>query len=168
MNYPKIGDDYSLTQDLRFTSSNQSDDDCAHETINLHKGEAIHFCNCSIHGHSVRDVGYRYRLLAHLSDDKNRPIVVTYKILTELVQSGVLVAFIKHDIHNNLNIRVEQLGLPPRALNVLRNMPDVVTVKDLVSKTETDLLKGWRCGPKALAQIKMKLSELGVSLMPNR
>lgn len=116
----------------------------------------------------MRDVGYRYRLLAHLSDDKNRTIVVTYKILTELVQSGVLVPFIENDIHNNLNIRVEQLGLPARALNVLRIMPDVVTVKDLVSKTEADLLKVWRCGPKALAQIKMKLSELGVSLMPNR
>ena len=168
MNYPKIGDDYRLTQDLKFTSSNQSDDDCEHETINLHKGEVVHFCNCSIHDHAVRDVGYRYRLLAHLSDDKNRTIVVTYKILTELVQSGVLVSFIENDIHNNLDIRVEQLGLPARALNVLRIMPDVVTVKDLVSKTEADLLKVWRCGPKALAQIKMKLSELGVSLMPNR
>lgn len=77
-------------------------------------------------------------------------------------------SFIKHDSHNNLNIRVDQQGLPVHALTVLRIMPDVETVKDLVSKTEADLLKVRQCGPKRLAQIKMKLSELGVSLMPNR
>ena len=163
MNYPKIGDVYELTQDLSFVAVSPRDDGCAKDI--LHKGEVVHFLTCSIHGPNVGSVGYQDILVCYLSNDEHGKFVVTYKVLIELVQSGALVSFIKDD---NLNIEIERIGLSARALNVLRQMPDVVTVRDLVSKTETDLLRVKQCGPKALAQIKTKLSELGVSLMPNR
>lgn len=164
MNYPKIGCAYKLTQDLSFVAVNPCEDGRSPEI--LHKGEVVHFLTCAIHGPNVCNVGSQDILVCYLSNDTRGKFVVTYKVLIELVQSGALVSFIKEDIHKNLDIRIDQLGLPVRTRNMLLQMPDVVTVKDLVSKTEADLLGV--IGLKALAQIKIKLSELGVSLMPNR
>mgnify|MGYP004638906641 CR=1 FL=1 len=164
MNYPKIGCAYKLTQDLSFVAVSPCEDGRSPEI--LHKGEVVHFLTCAIHGPNVSSVGSQDILVCYLSNDTRGKFVVTYKVLIELVQSGALVSFIKEDIHKNLDIRIDQLGLPVRTRNMLLQMPDVVTVKDLVSNTEVDLLRV--IGLKALAQIKIKLSELGVSLMPNR
>lgn len=164
MNYPKIGCAYKLTQDLSFVACGKREDGCL--SYILRKGEVVHFLTCAIHGANASSIGPQDVLICYLSNDTRGKFVVTYKVLIELVQSGALVSFIKEDIHKNLDIRIDQLGLPVRTRNMLLQMPDVVTVKDLVSKTEADLLGV--IGLKALAQIKIKLSELGVSLMPNR
>lgn len=162
MNYPKIGYAYKLTQDISFVACGKREDGCL--SYILRKGEVVHFLTCAIHGANSCSVGPQDVLICYLSNDTHGKFVVTYKVLIELVQSGALVSFIKGDIDKNLNLEVERIGLSARALNVVRQMPDVVTVKDLVSKTETDLLKVRQCGPKALGEIKMKLAKLGLSL----
>lgn len=162
MNYPKIGYAYKLTQDISFVACGKREDGCL--SYILRKGEVVHFLTCAIHGADACSIGPQDVLICYLSNDKHGKFVVTYKVLVELVQSGALVPFIKGDIDRNLKLKIEQLGLTIRALNVLRQMPDVVTVKDLVSKTEADLLKVRYCGDKALGQIKAKLAKLGLSL----
>ena len=166
MNYPKIGYTYKLTQDISFVACGKREDGCL--SYILRKGEVVHFLTCAIHGANACSIGPQDVLICYLSNDKHGKFVVTYKVLIELVQSGALVSFIEGDIHNKLSLKVEQLGLSARARNVVLQMHDVVTVRDLVSKTESDLLKLKQCGPKTLAQIKMKLSELGLYFMPNR
>lgn len=162
MNYPKIGYSYKLTQDISFVACGKREDGCL--SYILRKGEVVHFLTCAIHGADACSIGPQDMLICYLSNDKHGKFVVTYKVLVELVQSCALVSFIKGDINKNLNLDVERIGLSARALNVVRQMPDVVTVKDLVSKTEADLLKVKQCGPKALAQIKLRLAKLGLSL----
>lgn len=162
MNYPKIGYAYKLTQDISFVACGKREDGCL--SYILRKGEVVHFLTCAIHGANSCSVGPQDVLVCYLSNDTHGKFVVTYKVLIELVQSGALVPFIKGDVDKNLKLKIEQLGLTIRALNVLRQMPDVVTVKDLVSKTEADLLKVRYCGAKALGQIKTKLAKLGLSL----
>ena len=166
MNYPKIGYAYKLTQDISFVACGKREDGCL--SYILRKGEVVHFLTCAIHGPHVSSVGPQDVLICYLSNDTHGKFVVTYKVLIELVQSGALVSNIKGDIDKNLNLKIEQLGLTTRVFNVLCQRPDLVTVKDLVSKTETDLLKLKYCGAKALDQIKLKLSELGLSLTPSR
>lgn len=162
MNYPKIGYAYKLTQDISFVACGKREDGCL--SYILRKGEVVHFLTCAIHGPYACSISPQDVLVCYLSNDTHGKFVVTYKVLIELVQSGALVSFIKGDIDKNLTLKVEQMGLSARTLNVVLNMPDVVTVKDLVSKTETDLLKLKYCGAKALGEIKMKLARLGLSL----
>lgn len=58
---------------------------------------------------------------------------------------------------------LEELPLPARAVNALKNA-DIVTVLDLVQKTEAELEKVKSLGEKSLEEIKTALAALGLSI----
>lgn len=62
-----------------------------------------------------------------------------------------------------LNMSVNEIELSVRAANCLNNA-NLMTVGELISKTEADMLKYRNFGKKSLNEIKAKLEELGLSL----
>ena len=62
-----------------------------------------------------------------------------------------------------LNMSVNEIELSVRAANCLNNA-NILTVGELASKTEADMLKYRNFGKKSLTEIKAKLVELGLSL----
>ena len=58
---------------------------------------------------------------------------------------------------------VEELSLPTRAINALKHA-DILTVADLVQKTEAEIEKVKNLGEKSLEEIKTVLAGLGLSL----
>ena len=58
---------------------------------------------------------------------------------------------------------VNDIELSVRAANSLNNA-NIVTVGQLIEKTEADLLKHGNFGAKSLGEIKEKLREMGLSL----
>lgn len=58
---------------------------------------------------------------------------------------------------------LEELPLPARAINALKNA-DILTVLDLVQKTEAEVEKVKNLGEKSLEEIKAALATLGLSL----
>jgi len=62
-----------------------------------------------------------------------------------------------------LDKSIEELELGVRAYNCLKNA-NIYTLKDLVSKTESDLLKTKHFGRKSLNQVKHVLESMGLSL----
>lgn len=65
-----------------------------------------------------------------------------------------------------LNMSVDELDLSVRALNCLKR-DNVYMVRDLITKTEEDMIHVRNLGKKSLDDIKKKLKELGLSLRPN-
>ena len=62
-----------------------------------------------------------------------------------------------------LNRSVEELELSVRSYNCLKNA-DIKLIGDLVTKSETEMLKTKNFGRKSLNEIKDLLSEMGLSL----
>ena len=62
-----------------------------------------------------------------------------------------------------LDKSIEELELGVRAYNCLKNA-NIYTLRDLVSKTESDLLKTKHFGRKSLQQVKHVLDSMGLSL----
>ncbi|HSP07679.1 MAG TPA: DNA-directed RNA polymerase subunit alpha, partial [Acidobacteriota bacterium] len=62
-----------------------------------------------------------------------------------------------------LDKSIEELELGVRAYNCLKNA-NIYTLKDLVAKTESDLLKTKHFGRKSLQQVKHVLDSMGLSL----
>ncbi|MBR7180544.1 MAG: DNA-directed RNA polymerase subunit alpha [Kiritimatiellae bacterium] len=62
-----------------------------------------------------------------------------------------------------LNMSVNEIELSVRAANCLNNA-NILTVGELASKTEADMLKYRNFGKKSLTEIKAKLVQLGLSL----
>jgi len=62
-----------------------------------------------------------------------------------------------------LDKSIEELELGVRAYNCLKNA-NIYTLKDLVTKTESDLLKTKHFGRKSLQQVKHVLTSMGLSL----
>src|SRR5262249_55231326 len=62
-----------------------------------------------------------------------------------------------------LDKSIEELDLGVRAYNCLKNA-NIYTLRDLVTKTESDLLKTKHFGRKSLQQVKHVLDSLGLSL----
>jgi DNA-directed RNA polymerase alpha subunit len=62
-----------------------------------------------------------------------------------------------------LDIRVDELGLSERSANCLK-YDHIVTVRDLVQKTDGEMLRLPNFGRKSLAEIRAVLGELGLSL----
>ena len=63
----------------------------------------------------------------------------------------------------NLDRSVNELGLSVRAANCLKNV-DLSTIRDLVQKTEAEMLKTKNFGRKSLNEIKEVLADMGLSL----
>jgi DNA-directed RNA polymerase subunit alpha len=67
------------------------------------------------------------------------------------------------DIADHLDKSVDELELSVRAANCLKNA-DIRTIRDLVQRTEADMLKTKNFGRKSLSEIKEVLRGMGLSL----
>lgn len=65
--------------------------------------------------------------------------------------------------HGNLARSVDELELSVRSYNCLKNA-DIRTIRDLVQKTESEMLKTKNFGKKSLQEIKEVLAEMGLTL----
>ena len=66
-------------------------------------------------------------------------------------------------INDHLDKSVEELELSVRSYNCLKNS-DIKTIRDLVQKSEPEMLKTKNFGRKSLNEIKDILSSMGLSL----
>lgn len=69
----------------------------------------------------------------------------------------------REKLNENLNRSVEELELSVRSYNCLKNA-EIRTIRDLVQKTEPEMLKTKNFGRKSLNEIKEILAEMGLSL----
>jgi DNA-directed RNA polymerase subunit alpha len=67
------------------------------------------------------------------------------------------------ELEQKLNMTVQELDLSVRANNCLESAK-IGTVRDLVRKTDADLLKVRSFGKTSLREVKRKLADLGLSL----
>lgn len=72
-------------------------------------------------------------------------------------------ATIDPDLQNKLDMTVQELDLSVRANNCLESAK-ISTVRELVKKTDSDLLKVRSFGKTSLREVKRKLADLGLSL----
>jgi DNA-directed RNA polymerase subunit alpha len=72
-------------------------------------------------------------------------------------------ALIDPDLQQKLNMTVQELDLSVRANNCLESAK-IQTVRDLVQKTDSDLLKVRSFGKTSLREVKRKLADMGLSL----
>src|SRR5690242_17111757 len=72
-------------------------------------------------------------------------------------------ATIDPDLQQKLNMTVQELDLSVRANNCLESAK-IQTVRDLVKKTDQDLLKVRSFGKTSLREVKRKLADMGLSL----
>jgi DNA-directed RNA polymerase subunit alpha len=72
-------------------------------------------------------------------------------------------AMIDPDLQQKLNMTVQELDLSVRANNCLESAK-INTVRELVKKTDADLLKVRSFGKTSLREVKRKLADLGLSL----
>src|SRR5205085_9992454 len=72
-------------------------------------------------------------------------------------------ALIDPDLEHKLNMTVQELDLSVRANNCLESAK-IATVRDLVKKTDQDLLKVRSFGKTSLREVKRKLADMGLSL----
>jgi DNA-directed RNA polymerase subunit alpha len=75
----------------------------------------------------------------------------------EAVEAGA--EYLRETLAKNL----EELALPARVINALKNA-EIVTVADVVQKTEVEVEKVKNLGEKSLEEIKVVLAGLGLSL----
>ncbi len=72
-------------------------------------------------------------------------------------------AMIDPELQNKLNMTVQELDLSVRANNCLESAK-IATVRDLVKKNDSDLLKVRSFGKTSLREVKRKLADMGLSL----
>jgi DNA-directed RNA polymerase subunit alpha len=72
-------------------------------------------------------------------------------------------AMVDPELENKLNMTVQELDLSVRANNCLESAK-IATVRDLVQKTDLDLLKVRSFGKTSLREVKRKLADMGLSL----
>jgi DNA-directed RNA polymerase alpha subunit len=67
------------------------------------------------------------------------------------------------DLQHKLGMTVQELDLSVRANNCLESAK-ITTVRDLVKKTDADLLKVRSFGKTSLREVKRRLADMGLSL----
>ena len=72
-------------------------------------------------------------------------------------------AMIDPDLQQKLNMTIQELDLSVRANNCLESAK-IGTVRDLVKKSDSELLKVRSFGKTSLREVKRKLADLGLSL----
>jgi len=72
-------------------------------------------------------------------------------------------ATIDPDLQHKLNMTIQELDLSVRANNCLESAK-IQTVRDLVRKTDQDLLKVRSFGKTSLREVKRRLADMGLSL----
>ena len=106
----------------------------------------------------------------------NKQLITLYVLGEVSSLNGSLPALIKRSSKSKTNVlsldlhnadeddkSIEELELGVRAYNCLKNA-NIYTLKDLVMKTESDLLKTKHFGRKSLQQVKHVLESMGLSL----
>ena len=98
------------------------------------------------------------------------PFVQYFELGSETVSEEALAAIrqanaplIDPELQSKLNMPIQELDLSVRANNCLESAK-VQTVRDLVKKTDADLLKVRSFGKTSLREVKRKLADLGLSL----
>src|SRR5688572_27002311 len=98
------------------------------------------------------------------------PFVQYFELGSETVNEDALTALrdankamIDPELQNKLNMTIQELDLSVRANNCLESAK-IQTVRDLVKKTDSDLLKVRSFGKTSLREVKRKLADMGLSL----
>lgn len=98
------------------------------------------------------------------------PFVQYYELGAEVVSEEAMGSLreaakptIDPDLEHKLNMTVQELDLSVRANNCLESAK-ISTVRDLVQKTDADLLKVRSFGKTSLREVKRRLADLGLSL----
>jgi DNA-directed RNA polymerase subunit alpha len=98
------------------------------------------------------------------------PFVQYFELGSETVSEEALAAIreanaplIDPELQSKLNMSIQDLDLSVRANNCLESAK-IQTVRDLVKKTDADLLKVRSFGKTSLREVKRKLADLGLSL----
>lgn len=98
------------------------------------------------------------------------PFVQYFELGTDVATEEALAALretnrplIDPELQSKLNMPIQELDLSVRANNCLESAK-VQTVRDLVKKTEADLLKVRSFGKTSLREVKRKLADMGLSL----
>jgi DNA-directed RNA polymerase subunit alpha len=86
---------------------------------------------------------------------------VSDEAMTALREAGR--ATIDPELQQKLNMTIQELDLSVRANNCLESAK-IQTVRELVKKTDTDLLKVRSFGKTSLREVKRKLADMGLSL----
>src|SRR3954465_1634928 len=98
------------------------------------------------------------------------PFVQYFELGSDLANEDAMIALrdankalIDPQLEQKLNMSVQELDLSVRANNCLESAK-IGTVRDLVKKTDADLLKVRSFGKTSLREVKRKLADLGLSL----
>lgn len=98
------------------------------------------------------------------------PFVQYFELGTDLANEDAIAALrdankalIDPELENKLNMSVQELDLSVRANNCLESAR-IQTVRELVQKTDADLLKVRSFGKTSLREVKRKLADMGLSL----
>src|SRR5881394_1111132 len=98
------------------------------------------------------------------------PFVQYFELGSDLASEDALAALrdankalVDPQLEQKLNMSVQELDLSVRANNCLESAK-IQTVRDLVKKTDADLLKVRSFGKTSLREVKRKLADLGLSL----
>src|SRR5439155_1108200 len=81
----------------------------------------------------------------------------------QILDPSIHIATLREKLNENLNRSVEELELSVRSYNCLKNA-EIRTIRDLVQKTEVEMLRTKNFGRKSLNEIKEILAEMGLSL----
>jgi DNA-directed RNA polymerase subunit alpha len=98
------------------------------------------------------------------------PFVQYFELGSETVSEEALAAIrdanksmVDPEMQSKLNMSIQELDLSVRANNCLESAK-IQAVRDLVKKTDADLLKVRSFGKTSLREVKRKLADLGLSL----
>jgi DNA-directed RNA polymerase subunit alpha len=98
------------------------------------------------------------------------PFVQYFELGTETASDDAIAglrdatrATIDPDLQQKLNMTIQELDLSVRANNCLESAK-IQTVRDLVKKTDADLLKVRSFGKTSLREVKRRLADMGLSL----
>lgn len=98
------------------------------------------------------------------------PFVQYFELGTETANDEAIASLreaakptIDPDLEHKLNMSIHELDLSVRANNCLESAK-IQTVRDLVQKTDSDLLKVRSFGKTSLREVKRRLADLGLSL----
>jgi DNA-directed RNA polymerase subunit alpha len=98
------------------------------------------------------------------------PFVQYFELGSEIVSEEALAAIrsanrsmVDPEMQSKLNMSIQELDLSVRANNCLESAK-IGTVRDLVKKTDADLLKVRSFGKTSLREVKRKLADMGLAL----
>ena len=91
-----------------------------------------------------------------------------FKVFTDLAETDepatpTVIKPAEPEPDNMLNMTIEEMDLSVRSFNCLKRA-NINTVADLISKTEDEMIKVRNLGRKSLEEVKLKLTQLGLSL----